>query len=449
MDFLSQAFQLILSLSILVTLHEAGHYFPAKLFKVRIEKFFLFFDIPFGPRENRTWDGALAKKKIGKTLFGIGWLPLGGYVKLGGMIDESYDKDWDHIPKNEQFRFKPAWQRLIIMTGGVIVNLILGFLIYMMVMGVWGETNIPMSNVKDGYAVDSLLIQYGMQPGDEILSFNDGFIPEDAGNLTLGFITNKYKSINVKRGDEKLTVQLPEDFGQAMLDNGVKIPARPRIPTFVAELSEGSEAEKAGLLAGDQIVSVNGKQTPFFDQMVDELKQNLKKTVNLGIKRDGQLLIKSCLVSENATLGFSRKTIFDFIDTEHIDYSFSESFSAGFKLGKEKLLTYIYTIRYVFSASGVKQMGGFGAIGGMFNPEWNWEGFWIATAFLSLILAFMNILPIPALDGGHVLFLIIEIITGKALPQRFLETAQMIGMMLLLTLMLYANGNDLFKLIFR
>jgi len=315
----------------------------------------------------------------------------------------------------------------------------------MMVMGVWGETNIPMSNVKNGFAVDSLMMDYGMESGDEILYFNDGLVPADAGFLTLGFVTNKYESITVEREGNQYTIELPEDFGQVMLDNGVKVPVRPRIQTFVEEVTEDKAAKKAGLKAGDQIVSVNGKPTPFFDQMVDELKRNLEKDVDLGIKRGDKVISKTCAVSENATLGFSRKTALDLIETEHIPYSFTESFGAGFRLGKEKLLTYIYTIRYVFSASGVKQMGGFGAIGGMFNPQWDWQGFWIATAFLSLILAFMNILPIPALDGGHVLFLIIEIITGKALPQRFLETAQMIGMMLLFALMLYANGNDLFK----
>lgn len=452
LDFLSQALQLILSLSILITLHEAGHYFPAKWFKVRVEKFFLFFDVPLGPKKDekdpnskRKWDGAILKKKKGETLFGLGWIPFGGYVKLGGMIDESNDTDWDHIPENEQFRLKPAWQRLIIMVGGVTVNLVLGFLIYIMVMGVWGETNIPLSNVKEGYAIDQLMTEFGMEPGDEILYFNDSLVPEDAGNLTLGFITNTFKTIKIERGEEQLTVTLPDDFGQMMLDSGVRRPVSPRVKTIVAEVTDGKAAQKAGLKKGDQIISVNAKETKFFDQMVEELKLNLEKDVTLGIIREGETIEKTCEVSKVATLGFSRETAYQQLDTVKIDYSFTESFGAGLRLGKEKLLTYIYTIRYIFSASGIKQMGGFGAIGGMFSTNWNWEGFWIATAFLSLILAFMNILPIPALDGGHVMFLIYEIIRGKAPPQKFMETAQMIGMIFLLVLVLYANGNDVFK----
>ena len=436
MDFLSQALQLILSLSILVVLHEAGHFFPARWFKTRVEKFYLFFDPWF----------SLFKVKKGDTEYGIGWLPLGGYVKISGMIDESMDKEqMAKPPESWEFRAKPAWQRLIIMLGGVTVNLILGFLIYIMVMGVWGEVNIPMANVKNGYAVDSLLIDCGMESGDEILYFNDHFIPDDAGSLTLGFITNKFNTVTVERDETQLTIDLGEDFGQRMLDNGVKLPASPRVETYIKEITEDENAEKAGLLEEDKIVSVNGVQTPFFDQMREELKKHKKSTVTLGIIREGALIEKSCEVTKNATLGFSRKTAYDLFQPDTLRYGFLPSFGAGIRLGKEKLTSYVYTIRYLFSASGVKQMGGFGAIGGMFNPDWDWKGFWIATAFLSLILAFMNILPIPALDGGHVMFLIYEIIRGKAPPQKFMEIAQMIGMLLLLTLVLYANGNDLWK----
>ncbi|MFK7756315.1 MAG: RIP metalloprotease RseP [Flavobacteriales bacterium] len=436
---LIQGLQLLLSLSILVVLHEAGHFLPARLFKIRVEKFYLFFDAWF----------SLFKFKKGDTEYGIGWLPLGGYVKISGMIDESMDKDqMNSEPQPWEFRSKPAWQRLIVMVGGVTVNLILGFLIYMMVMGVWGEDKLPPESVVNGYDMDSVLEGYGLEDGDHIISMN-GEPFENANDISKILLLEDVRSIEYKRNGTSGKVALPEDFGQILLDSGVRRSVIPRIPTIVDSVFTDTNADKSGLKKGDQITAVNGKSLPFFGDFSKTLQALKEDTVTLNVTdTNGKERELEVLVTKNGTLGFQPRSPMKILKTEHIDYSFSKSFGAGYALGKDRLSDYVVSLKFMFSSAGIKQMGGFGAIGGMFNPEWDWQGFWIATAFLSLILAFMNILPIPALDGGHVMFLLYEIITGKAPPQRFMEVAQLAGMLLLITLVLYANGNDLFKAIF-
>ncbi len=436
---LIQALQLLLSLSILVVLHEAGHFIPARLFKIRVEKFYLFFDAWF----------SLFKVKKGDTEYGIGWLPLGGYVKISGMIDESMDKDqMKSEPQPWEFRSKPAWQRLIVMIGGVTVNLILGFLIYMMVMGVWGKEILPPENVANGYHVDSVLEEYGLVDGDDIISLN-GQSFDNANDISKILLLEDIRSIEYSRNGNNGKIALPEDFGQLLLDSGVRRSVVPRYPTVIMNIAQGKNAEKAGLKAGDQITAVNGKSIPYFLDFTQELQNYKDTSVTLEvIDQNGNQKDFLVEVSDKGTIGIEVKTFMKILKTEHIDYSFLDSFSAGYELGKDRLSDYVVSLKFMFSSAGIKQMGGFGAIGGMFNPEWDWQGFWIATAFLSLILAFMNILPIPALDGGHVMFLLYEMIVGKAPPQRFMEIAQMAGMLLLFTLVLYANGNDLFKAIF-
>lgn len=434
---LIQALQLLLSLSLLVVLHEAGHFFPARWFKIRVEKFYLFFDAGM----------SLFKTKKGDTEYGIGWLPLGGYVKISGMIDESMDKDqMKSEPQPWEFRSKPAWQRLIVMVGGVTVNLILGFLIYMMVMGVWGETRIPLSSATNGFAVDSMLMQYGLQDGDKIISL-DGKVPVSSEKISKRLFLNGVKTVEFERDGQQLVAQMPDDLGQQMLNAGKVNVVSLRIPVFVDSIPSDSKLNDYDVLQGDQIVAVNSKPTPFFDQFQDELSNAKDTTITLSIIREGSQLEVGARVNSIGHIGFIPRSPMDLLETTHINYSFAESFGAGWKHGKEKLTDYVVSIRFIFSSAGVKQMGGFGAIGGMFSKQWNWKSFWITTAFLSLILAFMNILPIPALDGGHVMFLIYEMITGKAPPQRFMEVAQVAGMLLLLTLVLYANGNDLYKML--
>ncbi len=431
-----QALQLLLSLSILVVLHEAGHFLPARWFKTRVEKFYLFFDAGF----------SLFKIKKGETEYGIGWLPLGGYVKISGMIDESMDKEqMKSEPQPWEFRAKPAWQRLIIMLGGVTVNLILGFLIYMMVMGVWGEDKLPMTNVKDGFYFDTVLQDYGLEDGDRIVGMN-GEIIDNANQINKMFLLDEIRTVEYNRNGIQGVAKLPAEFGQLLLDSGVRVSSSPRIPTVVAMLEPNSNAEKAGLPVGSTITAVNGNPTPFFDQFSAQLQKLKGETISLAlIDSLGQAQQLTVDVTNEGTLGFRPKSPASLLETVHVDYSFLESFSAGWRLGKEKLTDYVVSIKFIFSRSGIKQMGGFAAIGGMFNPVWDWRGFWVATAFLSLILAFMNILPIPALDGGHVMFLIYEIIIGKAPPQRFMEIAQMAGMLILFALLIFANGNDIYK----
>jgi regulator of sigma E protease len=432
---LNQALQLLLSLSILVVLHEAGHFLPARWFKTRVEKFYLFFDAGF----------ALFKFKKGDTEYGIGWLPLGGYVKISGMIDESMDKgQLNSEPQPWEFRSKPAWQRLIIMLGGVTVNLVLGFLIYMMVMGVWGQTIMPVKNAVNGFSVDSMLYEYGLQDGDNILTL-DGVTPSSAEKINKSLFLNGIKEVGYERNGVAGIAVMPDDLGQQMLNTGSIVLISPRIPTFIDTMAADSPLKEFDILKDDQLTAVNGTPTPYFDMLADVLQTVKGEDVKLTIIRNGQSKNISAHVDTLGRLGFRPRSAMKILGSEHIDYSFLESFGAGYNLGVEKLTDYVVSIRFIFSSAGVKQMGGFGAIGGMFNPGWDWEGFWVATAFLSLILAFMNILPIPALDGGHVMFLLYEIITGKAPPQKFMEIAQMLGMLLLLTLVLYANGNDVWK----
>ena len=432
---LNQALQLLLSLSILVVLHEAGHFLPARWFKTRVEKFYLFFDAGF----------ALFKFKKGDTEYGIGWLPLGGYVKISGMIDESMDKgQLNSEPQPWEFRSKPAWQRLIIMLGGVTVNLVLGFLIYMMVMGLWGQTIMPVKNAVNGFSVDSMLYEYGLQDGDNILTL-DGVTPSSAEKINKSLFLNGIKEVGYERNGVAGIAVMPDDLGQQMLNTGSIVLISPRIPTFIDTMAADSPLKEFDILTDDQLTAVNGTPTPYFDMLADVLQTVKGEDVKLTIIRNGQSKNISAHVDTLGRLGFRPRSAMKILGSEHIDYSFLESFGAGYNLGVEKLTDYVVSIRFIFSSAGVKQMGGFGAIGGMFNPGWDWEGFWVATAFLSLILAFMNILPIPALDGGHVMFLLYEIITGKAPPQKFMEIAQMLGMLLLLTLVLYANGNDVWK----
>ena len=434
---LNQALQLILSLSILVVLHEAGHFLPARWFKTRVEKFYLFFDAGF----------ALFKFKKGDTEYGIGWLPLGGYVKISGMIDESMDKDQMATePQPWEFRSKPAWQRLIIMLGGVTVNLILGFLIYMMVMGVWGDTRLPVKSAVDGFAVDSMLYEYGLQDGDKILTL-DGITPNSAEKINKSLFLNGIKEVGFERDGVIKTAIMPDDLGQQMLNSGKIMLVSPRIPAIVETITDNSPLKEYDVLQEDRILAVNGNPTPYYDILSDELQSVLDEDVMLTLMRAGKQKEVNAHVDSLGRLGFFPRAPISILDTIHVPFTFMESFGAGFTLGKEKLTDYVVSIRFIFSSAGIKQMGGFGAIGGMFDKSWSWERFWIATAFLSLILAFMNILPIPALDGGHVMFLLYEIITGKAPPQKFMEIAQMIGMLLLLALVLFANGNDVWKFI--
>jgi len=435
--FFIKAAQLVLSLSILIILHELGHFIPARLFKTRVEKFYLFFDPWF----------SLFKFKRGHTEYGIGWLPLGGYVKISGMIDESMDKEqMQQPPKPWEFRSKPAWQRLIIMIGGVTVNLILGFLIYSMVLFVWGKEHLPLQNLEYGVYVDSTLTPYGLQDGDKILAVRDGNAQyfEELGKEIL---INNARVLEIERDGKEETVRLPENIEKELLANEVKTLFMPRYPFVIDSILPGSMAEKAGLLRNDHLVSVAGTPTPGVMEGMKAIRQHKGETVDMVVERNGQELSKTVEVNAEGKIGIAMKPATDFIQTETYKYGFLQSIPAGFEETGAILGNYISSLKLVFTKEGASQIGGFGAIGGMFPATWDWQAFWGMTAFLSLILAFMNILPIPALDGGHVLFLLVETISGRKPGDKFLEYAQMVGMVLLLTLLVYANGNDIVRFI--
>lgn len=436
MDWTIQAAQLILSLSILVILHECGHFIPARLFKTRVEKFYLFFDPWF----------SLFKFKKGDTEYGIGWLPLGGYVKISGMIDESMDKEqMSKPPENWEFRAKPAWQRLIIMLGGVTVNLILGFFIYSMILFYYGDERLPLENMTYGVYVDSAMTKYGLQDGDKIRRLPESDA-EFFGELSKDILINGAREIEIEREGSVSTVRLPDDVQKEILTNNIKSLFTPRYPFAVDSVIGGMNAETAGMLKDDIILSVDGDPTPGILEGLHAFKSKAGERVVVKLEREGRVIEKEVEISEEGKIGIGLKQLTDFIQTETYKYGFFESIPAGFTQTGDKLWSYISSMKLIFTKEGASQIGGFGAIGGLFSKSWNWHNFWSMTALISLILAFMNILPIPALDGGHVMFLVYEIISGRKPHDKVLEYAQMAGMVLLLSLLIFANGNDIFKL---
>lgn len=429
-SFFIQAIQLLLSLSLLIVLHELGHFIPAKLFKTRVEKFYLFFDVKY----------SLFKKKIGETVYGIGWLPLGGYVKISGMIDESMDKEqMKQPPQPWEFRSKPAWQRLIIMLGGVTVNIILGVLIYIMIAFVWGGAKLE--KMPDGFAVAPMFEEMGFQDGDLILKAN-GEKFENPLQINRHLLLRDISSVTVlhKTGKQE-TIAVPLDIGSKMWETGVLKPFSPNATPVIDTVLVNSPAEKAGLKKGDSIVSVNGAPIVFWQELDAEIAANT--LIQLHVSRNGKLIQLQATSDDKGHLGIGGGHAN--IHTSKIEYGFGESIVKGLELGYWKLHDYIAQFSYVFTAKGATQLGGFGAIGSLFPDSWNWHGFWYTTAFISIILAFMNILPIPALDGGHVMFLLYEIVSGRKPNEKFLEYAQMVGFFILIALVLYANGNDIYR----
>lgn len=444
-DFLIKALQLILSLSILVVLHELGHFIPAKLFKTRVEKFYLFFDPWF----------SLFKINKGGTEYGIGWLPLGGYVKIAGMIDESMDKEQlEKEPEPWEFRSKPAWQRLIIMVGGVTVNLLLAMFIYAMTLFVWGERFLPNESLTDGiWVADSIALNLGFENGDKIVRINEVKI-QNFSDITPELIYGG--EVEVIRNGEKVLLNVPENFAEQLIESGRKpLLFMPRTPFKVGQVPDTSNAAKGGLKQGDEILAINGKSIKYFDEVKPLLEEFNGKSVNVEISRDGAKQELTLQVYNDARLGFMPH-LFDFNDMEKAGiyqfdvrkFGFIEAIPAGINKAVDKLDMYIKQFKLILnpSSGAYKGIGGFGAIGGMFPSVWDWQIFWEMTAFLSVILAFMNILPIPALDGGHVVFLLYEMITRRKPNEKVLEYAQLAGMILLLTLLVFANGNDILRL---
>lgn len=450
--FWIRALQLMMSLSLLVLIHEGGHFFFARLFKTRVEKFCLFFDpwftlFKFRPRHS-------------ETEYGIGWLPLGGYVKIAGMIDESMDLEQMKQPMQPwEFRAKPAWQRLLIMIGGVLFNFLLALFIYSMILFAWGDEYIPVSKAPLGMDYNETAHQAGFRDGDVLLSA-DGVPFERLGGDLLSAVVDA-RQVTVLRQGVETSVYIPEGMMDALLTDSVRF-ATFRMPYVVDSLAVGRPGALAGLQVGDSITQLNGEPMAFYDfrealaaRRLAEAKLQgdslirANRTVELTIFRQGKEQLLSLQLDSTYTLGAyavtDSKRLFPVVNKE---YSFLASYPAGIALGVNTLKGYVGQMKYLFSKEGAKQLGGFGTIGSIFPATWDWHQFWYMTAFLSIILAFMNILPIPALDGGHVLFLLYEIVARRKPSDKFMECAQMVGMALLFILLFWANFNDLLRFFF-
>ncbi|MCF8299190.1 MAG: RIP metalloprotease RseP [Saprospiraceae bacterium] len=437
MEILVKILQLILSLSILVILHELGHFIPSKLFKVRVEKFYLFFDPWF----------SLFKIKRGHTEYGVGWLPLGGYVKISGMIDESMDKEqMKQPPQPWEFRSKPSWQRLIIMLGGVSVNILLAIAIYIVMLTVWGETYLPTSEVKYGITADSLAKEMGLQNGDKILSV-DYVEVEDFFKIPSIIILDKAKSVQVLRNNENINIDIPKEFVGKLIKHNSPDFIGARMPFKIKRFTKKSEAKKSGLKNNDFLIGINDVSTVYYDEFVKEIKKHKKQNVEISALRGKDTVIVNVDVSDKGLIGVEAE-VKEFFKFKERSYTFAQAIPAGAIKAYKTLGNYLKQLKLIFSpeTKAYQSLGGFITIGNIFPGVWDWQSFWNLTAFLSIILAIMNVLPIPALDGGHVMFLLYEMITGRKPGDKFMEYAQIVGMVILLSLLVFANGNDIVKL---
>ena len=444
MDLFIKLSQFLLSLSLLIILHELGHFIPAKLFKTRVEKFYLFFDVKF----------SLLKKTIGGTEYGIGWLPLGGYVKISGMIDESMDKEQMALPPQPwEFRSKPAWQRLIIMLGGVTVNFILAFIIYIGMAFTYGETYVAMSDLKDGLLIENPVLQKaGFQTGDNILAVDGEKITKFDNAINMKIIMGK--EVLIERNGAEQTITMPKDFIDQLskVEKGSLVSIRmPFVIGAVADVSVNTDLQPK-----DLILSLNGQKIKYFDEAKTILDNNKNKSITATVLRDQKEISVPLKISADGKigvkvggLGMDSLEKLGYYKVSKQEFSFLESFPIGIQKGKDQLVGYGKQLQMIFNpdTGAYKQVGGFKAIFDIFPSTWSWEVFWSITALLSIMLGVMNLLPIPALDGGHVLFLLYEIVSGKKPSDKFLENAQMVGFVLLISLLLFANGNDIYKAI--
>ena len=443
MEILIKVSQFILSLSLIIVLHEFGHYWPAKYFKIKVEKFYLFFDVNF----------SLFKKKIGETEWGIGWLPLGGYVKIAGMIDESMDKEqMAKPPKSWEFRSKPSWQRLIVMLGGVTINFILAIIIYIGLAYSYGSSSISLDSIDDGFVITNpILNEAGFKTGDKIITV-DGQTLETYSDLRKSIIGSTY--YQVERDGNILEIQLPVDFLGKLSSSEDMSSFELRMPFIIQSVSEESLNKDYDIRQGDRIVSVNGQEIKYVDQLVPLLQQNSNQTIEVELIRDSFRIKKTLNVNEDGKLGIMHgATVQNMVDlglmkVSNNSYSLLESISVGTNNFVSFMGFYFDQLVAIFNPStgAYKGLGGFIAIGNIFPSSWDWQSFWSTTAFLSIMLGVLNLLPIPALDGGHAMFLMYEMISGRKPSDKFMETVQVIGFIILLSLVIFANGNDIYKL---
>lgn len=463
--FLIKAAQLILSLCILVTLHECGHFFFSKLFRVRVEKFYLFFNPYFHLFSTKDkWFARLCpRSKKWQTEYGVGWIPLGGYVKIAGMIDESMDLEQMKKPAQVwEFRSKPAWQRLLIMVGGVLVNFLLALFLYAAILFTWGKDSLPMERIKMGFVFNETAKAVGFQNGDVPLEADGQCLAEWNYGTVMRAIAEA-QTVTVMRNGEKKVLTMPDDLDMLQLVKERPPFLAPFVPSVVDSVLVGSPAYKAGMRTGARLLAVEGKTIASWNEF-DELMARKNDILAVDCTPQDSARLRSLpvvfqnqgaepdtvtlLLTSDYRLGIVKQSILHHYPLQHTDYGLLSSIPEGIKYGINVLVGYVSDLKYLFSAEGAKSVGSFGTIGSIFPATWDWQGFWGITAFLSIMLAFMNILPIPALDGGHVLFLLAEIVTGRQPSEKFLERAQMVGMLLLLGLMLLAGYNDIVKFFF-
>ena len=440
----------MLAISLLVLLHEGGHFFFAKLFGVRVDKFYIFFD----------WKFSLFKfkPKNSDTEYGIGWLPLGGYCKIAGMIDESFDTEQMKQPVQDyEFRSKPAWQRLLIMIGGVLVNFLLALFIYGQILFWWGDTYIPVKDMTMGMKFNQEAKSYGFKDGDILVGTDTKAFKEFSADLYRDI--SEAKRVDILRDGKPMSISLPGDLNLLNMIKADPAFVRPLLPARIDSVMVGSPAEKAGLKAGDHILALNGAPVDSYNEFIDQLGRredllltaktpadSLKaRTVTIVFGSDAKADTATVVLTPELKLGFFAPNLTAIYEPVTVEYGFLESIPAGIKYGWHVLASYVDDMKYVFSAEGAKSLGGFGAIGSLFPPMWDWYMFWKMTAFLSISLAFMNILPIPALDGGHVLFLLYEMITRRKPSEEFMIRAEYVGFGLLILLMVVANLNDILR----
>ena len=444
--FLIRALQLVMSLSLLVIIHEGGHFFFAKLFKVRVTKFYLFFD---------PWFSLFKfKPKNSETEYGVGWLPLGGYVQIAGMVDETQSSEaLDHPVEEWEFRAKPAWQRLLIMVGGVMMNFLLALFIYSMILFKWGDEYVALQDMTHGMEFNERAEEIGFRDGDILLSADDA--PLTRFNVDMLRAITEARVVKVNRAGQEMEVFMPEI---SLLDVAKDNPAfvEPLIPNVVDSVISGMPFAEAGICQGDVLLAVDGQNIHSWNSFLAAMGK-LKESAEAEGKTSADFTLVYSRNNVNDTIAVKTDSLFhvgalskalsDYKVTK-LEYGFFESFPAGISLGVNTLKGYVNDMKYVFTAEGAKSVGGFGTIGSIFPSVWDWHRFWEMTAFLSIILAFMNILPIPALDGGHVLFLLYEIIARRKPSDKFMERAQMAGMILLFALLIYANFNDVLRFLF-